>query len=92
VDEEEEVEDEVVAIRRRRAVVTIEVETLHTTPPAEVDAVVVEEVAEEAVAVEKSTHPKGLRRSHRIMLKINSMHCLEGQPRKRRNQQKLMLL
>lgn len=78
-------EEEEAEIRRRRAAVIIEVETLHITHLAEVDVDAEDEVAEEAAAVEKSIHPRGLRRRCRIMLKINSTLCLEDQPKKKRN-------
>ena len=79
-------EEEEVETRRRREAAIIEVEMHHITHLAEVDVDAEDEVAEEAAAVEKNIHPRGLRRRCRIMLRINSTLCSEDQPKKKRNQ------
>lgn len=86
---EEEVEDVEVLILQHREVAIIEVEMLHITKLQEEEDVVVQEVEEEVVVV-VSTQPKRLIRQP-IMLKINSMLCLEGQLMDKRNNLKMML-
>ena len=86
---EEEVEDVEVLILQHREVAIIEVEMLHITKLQEEEDVVVQELEEEVVVV-VSTQPKRLIRQP-IMLKINSMLCLEGQLMDKRNNLKMML-